>query len=174
MATKDPPRMELPEPTATLVIDEGPYKGVEFDARLSLSPGPYFGARQWIEAGVAASSQESVTVTELLDPYRELAGIFAEYGLVKWNIDRRGEPIPANLEGLLTLDARLLLQMVRLWLRSVGTVPIPLPGASPRGAEPTARQAGKRTASTASGPTGASRPRRLTAKTSAVSSASVQ
>ena len=129
---------QVPEPSATLVLDVPPYEGGEIEVRLSLSPAVYFGVSHWWDALRGAKGREA------MEGLRGLSETFAEYGLIAWNLERDGEPIPTTPEGVASLDQNLILTLVSTWFKAVGTVP--LPGAS-SGASP-ARRNGQRPAST--------------------------
>ncbi len=56
-------------------------------------------------------------------------GLVDEFAQVlKWwdMVDENGEPVPANLEGLRTLDLDDVLALVHMWIKAVGDVPDPL------------------------------------------------
>ena len=125
---------KIPEATATLVIDDGPYTGAEIEVRMTLSPAVYFGIRQWLAQATGEEIEPTIEAT------KEMATIFAEHGLISWNLaDGRG-PVPATVTGLLSLDFRFLANIIASWLSSIGTVPVPLPVASLAGPAPTARR----------------------------------
>lgn len=55
--------------------------------------------------------------------------------LESWNIEDRktGEPVPATLDGLRTLDFTLAMAIIGGWVGTVTSAPPPLPGGSPSG-----------------------------------------
>ena len=63
---------------------------------------------------------------------REMIARFARH-LESWNVTRRGEPVPATLEGALSLDAVFAAEIVHAWTSGVAVAPPPLPGGSPSG-----------------------------------------
>jgi hypothetical protein len=66
------------------------------------------------------------------DPYKSVRH-FAD-ALVDWNIeDDDGNPVPANLEGLATLEIDFVLEVVRAWTQALTAVRPPLPEGSPSG-----------------------------------------
>lgn len=158
---------ELPEARATLVLDTPPYAGAEIECRLSLTPGTYFGVRQWL--GQVGSSDGPNRTDDVMTASQEVGKLFAQYGLVSWNLTRNGEPIPATVEGVLSLDIRLIMEIAATWLGSIGTVPVPLPEASTPGRQRRAKTS-RRQPSTAGSSTGASSQSRPTTVTSAGSS----
>ena len=149
----------IPEATATLVIDDGPYAGAEIEVRLTLSPRVYFGIKQW-------AGQTTADMDATMAATREIATLFVEHGLIGWNL-----PVPATLDGLLSLDVGLITKIAATWISAIGSVPVPLPEASPTGSGSTARRNGKRRRSTGGSSTGASSPTTLTGTTSGDSSA---
>ena len=46
----------------------------------------------------------------------KLLGHFAQ-ALVSWNVTRRGEPVDASYQGLMALDHRFTLDLIRLWIQ---------------------------------------------------------
>lgn len=46
--------------------------------------------------------------------------------LVSWNITKRGEPIPADIEGLRAQPIDLVLELIQAWTKAVTVVPDPL------------------------------------------------
>lgn len=64
---------------------------------------------------------------------RELLERFAEL-LVRWNItDENEQPVPATLDGLLSLEPGLAMDIVQAGAQAIGGVAPPLPEASPGG-----------------------------------------
>ena len=63
---------------------------------------------------------------------REMVARFAK-SLESWNVTRKGEPVPATLEGALSLDAVFVGALVRAWAQGTAEAPPPLPGGSPSG-----------------------------------------
>ena len=63
---------------------------------------------------------------------REMVKRFADH-LESWNVTRKGEPVPATLEGALSLDAVFIGKIVRAWTQGAAEAPPPLPGGSPSG-----------------------------------------
>jgi hypothetical protein len=55
--------------------------------------------------------------------------------LESWNIEDRksGQPVPATIDGLRTLDFTLAMAVIGAWIGSVASAPPPLPGSSPSG-----------------------------------------
>ena len=63
---------------------------------------------------------------------REMVKRFADH-LESWNVTRKGEPVPATLEGALSLDAVFVGAIVRAWTQGTAEAPPPLPGGSSSG-----------------------------------------
>lgn len=58
---------------------------------------------------------------------------FIANGLVSWNLELNGEPVPMTVEGMLSLPRWLVARIVRRWQRGVATVGAPLAQPSPDG-----------------------------------------
>lgn len=70
---------------------------------------------------------------EDLPKMARLFGIIAE-GIIEWNmLDRKGEPVPATLEGVRRQDLTLMMALAESWMSAVGDVPAPLEQPSPAG-----------------------------------------
>ena len=157
----------VPEATATLVIDDGPYAGAEIEVRLTLSPRVYFGIQQWVaQMSGAADTDATLAATT------EMAELFVANGLTSWNITNRAGPVPVTVEGVLSLDWQLVAKLVATWISAIGTVPVPLPGASVDGSRPTPRPSAKPLRSTGTSSTRAGHRKKSTRPTSVGSSAS--
>lgn len=63
---------------------------------------------------------------------REMVTRFADV-LESWNVTRKGEPVPADLDGVLSQDPDFVLAIVLAWQRNVTVAPPPLPGGSSSG-----------------------------------------
>ena len=63
---------------------------------------------------------------------REMVARFAK-SLESWNVTRNGEPVPATLEGALSLDAVFIGAIIKAWTQGTAEAPPPLPGASDSG-----------------------------------------
>ena len=147
----------IPEATTTLALT-GPYHGVEYTVRATLSPRVYFGIRTWV-----AQLDDAADVDQTMEATRGVAELFAAHGLVSWNI----AGVPCTLDGLLTLDWSLITELASTWIASIGQVALPLSEASVA-----PRQSGSKRRSTVSSSTRAGSPKKLTGPTSAASSAS--
>lgn len=72
-----------------------------------------------------------------LDKIESALLAFGDTFLVSWNVDRRGEPVEANGEGLASLPATFQFALLNAWMKEVqgvGEVPAPLVEPSPNGA----------------------------------------
>lgn len=162
---------EVPEPTATLVFDEGVYVGVEVQVRLRLAPTWYYAIRDVMDRRVA----DDTTQAQMIDLTHEASAIFARLGLISWNVvdPLTHEPLPATVEGLDQLDIRTSGAFISTWMAWLGKAPFPLP-VTPL--EPTALPTElnrKQRRSTAGGRTAAgSRPKSTRSRTSSRSSES--
>lgn len=63
---------------------------------------------------------------------RELVARFAKC-LESWNVTRKGRPVPATHEGVLSQDAAFVLAIVQAWQQGMAQAPPPLPGGSSSG-----------------------------------------
>lgn len=107
---------EVEDTEVKLVFPDGRYAGAEVFARCSLSLGEYF---EFIAV------RESDREQGQRDYARSMFEAFAPY-LVRWNLQRQGEPIPCDVEGLWSLERELSRQIIRAWQRAVEEVPGPL------------------------------------------------
>ena len=78
------------------------------------------------------------------DSMEEVDAALVEFGntfLTSWNVDRHGEPVPANGEGLASLPAMFQFSVLKAWLNGIGGAGLsgPLADASPSG-EPSPEQ----------------------------------
>lgn len=135
---------DVPDPRVDFVFDDGPFAGATMNASVALSPNAYFGIRQWL--GQLGTGQDT---DSLMAAAQEVARLFVQHARPTWNLQRDGEPIPPTVEGLLSLDLRLLWAIVNEWVGQFGKAPLPLPGASPTGNR-AARRTSKRRGFTAS------------------------
>lgn len=163
------PGFRVPEAVATLIFDQPPLTGARVEARLRLSPTQYHTIKDVMERRFAPET----TIDQMVDLSHEAAVLFAP-ALISWNLvdPVTGEPVPATLAGLDTLDIRITGPMIATWIGWLGRAPLPLPETSP---EPTALPTGrnrKQRRSTAGGQTaGGSRPKSTRSRTSSPSSA---
>lgn len=143
---------EVPEPRATLVLTDPPYAGAEIDAAVSLSPAVYYATKQWLDQMRAADDNGGV-----VDAMAEVSALFVAHARPTWNLTRDGVDIPASVEGMLSLGVELITQIVLTWSGTIGTVPVPLPEAPLPGKASGATRTTRRSRSTATSRTGASR-----------------
>lgn len=121
----------LPDRPAVLAFESGPYKGLELRVRLNIPLSLYFDLFQLVESKKA-------------DEIEEAARQFGEDVLMDWNfLDHNGEPIPANGEGMLRLDARSIGVVIGKFLGAVGQVSGPKGKRSGDGATSRARRASR-------------------------------
>lgn len=114
----------VPPTTGVKLTFEGSmYEGLEVTMD-SVSTGTVLDIMEQFEA---AKSGDPAAVLTLL------AGFST--ALETWNIEDRksGEPVPADLDGLRTLDFTLAMAIIGAWVGSVSSAPPPLPGSSPSG-----------------------------------------
>lgn len=79
--------------------------------------------------GVNESNATAADVRLMMSQYQELAD-----HIIEWNYeDEDGNPVPADLEGLKTLELRYVKMIAEAWQRAQVDVPGPLPSGSPSG-----------------------------------------
>lgn len=64
---------------------------------------------------LTALAAEQVDIKTAMPALNKLLGMFAEV-LEQWNVTRRGEPVPPTEEGLRSLDATFVLEVIGAWL----------------------------------------------------------
>lgn len=88
-------------------------------------------------------TMDAISVGDLLDiadlaeqpsshTVRELFKRFAK-ALESWNVTKKGVPVPATYEGVLTQDAAFVSAIVKAWQQGMAQAPPPLPGGSSSG-----------------------------------------
>lgn len=92
-----------------------------------------------LEVAVRATTlDEFLHVQELLGGsdtpkgMRQVFGAFADL-LVSWTVTKKGEPVPADLDGLLSLEEPFVTAIILAWQRRIIQAPPPLPGTSSSG-----------------------------------------
>lgn len=101
---------KLPKKTARLVFD-GDYQGLEVTVRLNVPIRTYL------------AIQDMSDKNKLLDILQE----FARIALVGWNVlDEKDEPVPATVEGLLSIEPGMVTRIVAEWSAAVVKPPAPL------------------------------------------------
>lgn len=158
---------EVPEAGATIVLDDPPYAGAEIEVRLDVTPALYFGLQQWTRQATSSATAEGAEAA-----MRQTAELFAEHGLIGWNLERGGQAIPANLDGVQSLAMPLLLSIVAAWLQAIGKAARPLPEPSTDGSPSRVTPTSPPPASIASSSTAGSSPMTWTVLTSAGSTPS--
>ena len=95
--------------------------------KLDFSDTPYAGLE--VTMG-AASLGQILDIEELAEDgkTRPMVERFADC-LESWNVTRSGQPVPADLDGVLSQDPNFILAIVLAWQRNVATAPPPLPDA---------------------------------------------
>lgn len=166
------PGFLVPEPRATLVLDDGEMAGAEIEARLTLSPSLYFAGMDLL----GRLSGAGTTKAGMMAVAREVAAFFAAHGLISWNLrdPRTGDSIPATADGAMTLDIRVLSSIFSTWIQWLGNVPLPLPATSPEPMAHPTRLNRRQRRSTAGRSTAATSQKRSRDRTSRSSSASAE
>ena len=109
---------EPPSSGQKLDFSDTAYAGLEVTMD-AVSLGDLLDIQDLAETGTAAAA-------------REMVARFAKC-LEGWNVTRSGEPVPATLEGALSLDAVFIGEIVRAWTQGTAEAPPPLPGGSSSG-----------------------------------------
>jgi len=126
-----PDTYDLRSGAATIVIDEGPYAGVEVAVLLDA---PYRVRREMrrlvteYRDAEPFSDEEGAALNAL---YAAAVGIADPPVLLSWNVTEDGEPVPLTVAGLHRSSPQLVLHVITTWWSYVGTVMPPLPGSSP-------------------------------------------
>lgn len=119
---------------AVLQIDQGTYKGVE--ARVA-----GMNAGQLADMTALAGTVDfdgNGTPTLRPEDAHVLGDLFAMLAgaLESWNLERDGQPIPCDENGVRSLDFPLVLELVDLWMTAGGGVDVPLGDRSTNGGPP--------------------------------------
>lgn len=102
----------LPVERATLVIDEGPWTGVEVE--INAAAGPL--VRSQIVALLA--QRETETDEEQIARGRELFALLETRVILGWNVeDHKGTPIPATSEGFALVPPELMATVIAYAVR---------------------------------------------------------
>lgn len=121
---------DLRDGAATIVIDDGPYAGVEVTVLLDA---PYRVRRNVRRLGMEYEAAEPFTDEEAaaLDAlYAALAGAEDPPVILAWNVTEAGHPVPVTKEGLHRTSPAFVLHLIHTWWDSIGTVMPPLPRSS--------------------------------------------
>jgi hypothetical protein len=70
------------------------------------------------------------------DNLQKMTGLFSTFAdaLLDWNLEADGQPVPATLDGLNTLDTDFVLEVITAWMNAVAGVARPLARPSDDGA----------------------------------------
>ena len=115
---------EPPGSGQKLDFSETAYAGLEVTMD-AISVGDLLDLQDQADAARAEGASAAVAA-------REMVKRFADH-LESWNVTRKGEPVPATLEGALSLDAVFMSVIVKAWTQGTAEAPPPLPGGSPSG-----------------------------------------
>lgn len=80
----------------------------------------------------SALTAEDVDLKAAMPVVMRLLGSFGEV-LESWNVEKRGEPVPATAEGLRSLDLMFVMAVIGAWVTGTAQAPDPLPGSSDSG-----------------------------------------
>lgn len=109
---------EEPQDTARLVF-EGDYAGAEVVCRLNVPLGTYFAIGKSQSGGNDAAE--------------EALRLLGDNVLVAWNVERNGQPVPANGDGMMQISPRFATLILGEWLKVAAEVPAPLDDRSTSG-----------------------------------------
>lgn len=84
-------------------------------------------------AALMALTAEKVELTAAMPALNTLIGMFAGV-LESWNVTKRGEPVPPTVEGMQSLDAVFVLEVIGAWLTGTTQADEALGKDSPSGA----------------------------------------
>lgn len=105
----------LPETTAELALSGSEFDGAEVVVRLSVP------VATW-EVILRLATTEGSTLEEV----REMQQLFADEGLVSWNLADHKGPLPADIEGIRRLPPNVLGTIFGEWAGAIVHVPRPL------------------------------------------------
>ena len=107
----------LPEKTARFLFEESEFTGAEVVARLTVPIGLLLEVQELAQSGN-------------LGVYNR----FGEAILQNWNLeDRKGNPLPANGEGMAQVTTEFANELIKQWLEAVANPPGPLAEPSTNG-----------------------------------------
>lgn len=106
---------EAPETTLDLDFSDTPYKGL----KIAVAAGTN---------GEFLDLQDLAGAGENRQMFRRFAAL-----LRNWNVTRKGVPVPATYEGLLTLEPTFTEMIITVFMKNVTSAPPPLNGNSPSG-----------------------------------------
>jgi hypothetical protein len=82
-----------------------------------------------LEIGELAQGMQSGDLSQMRVLFSMFAGLVEE-----WNVeDRKGEPVPATLDGVMSQDTAFVMAVITAWIKAVSSAPPPLPGSSESG-----------------------------------------
>lgn len=111
----------------TLDLDLPDYPGLTVRAR-SISMGQVLELSQSIEARIFGPAVSPEDLPHLERIITTLGG-----ALIDWNITDDGQPVPADVDGLRSLDPQLFRAVTLAWIEAMATVPRPLASPSAGG-----------------------------------------
>lgn len=85
--------------------------------------------RMLLEIGELAEGMQGGDLSQMRALFSMFAGLVEE-----WNVeDRKGEPVPATLDGVMSQDTAFVMAVITAWIKAVSSAPPPLPGSSDSG-----------------------------------------
>jgi hypothetical protein len=125
---------QLPRVTYTLDFTDTELDGLEVKAR-SAPLGMMLRLGSMVdEIGAAPQTEDAEMVRGAMGKLQSLIEMYATV-LASWNLeDEDGAPVPASVDGMLTLDPRHLMMIIKAWQQAVTAAPDPLSEPSSNGA----------------------------------------
>jgi hypothetical protein len=107
------------------------YEPPSVGLKLDFSDTPYAG----LEVTMGAISLGQLLEIEELTEQGGTRGLIERFAdcLEAWNVTKAGQPVAADLAGVLSQDPEFVLAIVLAWQRNVASAPPPLPGGSGSG-----------------------------------------
>lgn len=115
---------EFDDPTYVLEFEDGRLEGLEVKAKAQ-TLGNFLDMTALAAMGDNPSSADMVKVGELLAGFAEV--------LVEWNVQVKGEDVPATLDGLRRLKFQDAFKIITAWIKATAGVSAPLEDGSNAG-----------------------------------------
>ncbi|MDP3909462.1 MAG: hypothetical protein Q8Q14_03640 [Gemmatimonadales bacterium] len=120
--------------SATLVFEEGHrLHGATVRVSLDMELREYTELLRLARAWEASVADDGDMTPERLDMVVELTERFGERVLIEWDLEKNGEPLPADGSGMARLPAQAALSLFKAWNAAVTGVPPNSDGASENG-----------------------------------------
>lgn len=118
--------------TYRLTFAESELSGLVVSAH-SVTTGRLLSIQELLEASGSSAVNNEVDKVAASAAFRSMVEMFAE-ALVDWNLeDDDRQPVPATIDGLLTLESDVVLEIISAWTSAISGVSAPLASGSPSG-----------------------------------------